>query len=120
MEQVPLGKQLKSVSNLFSRHLNQIPLYHEGENLTPMQRMIIVVVFLTALRGHSCVAHDIIGVLWNTQSKVVSRKWTLIDLQSVIGVIGDSGGIGATGLTDGRKHRQNVVFLSSSQRVAVI
>ena len=44
MEQVPLGKQLKSVSNLFSRHLNQIPLYHEGENLTPMQRMIIVVV----------------------------------------------------------------------------
>ena len=78
--------------------------------------MIIVVVFLTALRGHSCVAHDIIGVLWNTQSKVVSRKWTLIDLQSVIGVIG----IGATGLTDGRKHRQNVVFLSSSQRVAVI
>ena len=87
---------------------------------TATERMIFVVVFLTALRGHSCVAHDIIGVLWNTQSKVVSRKWTLIDLQSVIGVIGDSGGIGATGLTDGRKHRQNVVFLSSSQRVAVI
>ena len=66
---------------------------------------------------------DIIGLFFsvlNTQSKVVSRKWTLIDLQSVIGVIGDSGGIGATGLTDGRKHRQNVVFLSSSQRVAVI
>ena len=44
MTSVPLGKQLKSVSNLFSRRINQIPLYHEGENLTPMQRMIIVMI----------------------------------------------------------------------------
>lgn len=44
MAKEPLGKQLKSVSNLFSRRIHQLPLIHQGENLTPMQRMIIVVV----------------------------------------------------------------------------
>ena len=51
MEQLTLGRQIHRVSNLLDRRINHIPLYFQGENLTYMQRMIIIFVHYRSRKG---------------------------------------------------------------------
>ena len=84
------------------------------------KRVVVVVVLLIPLSGHTGVAHDTAGVLRQTEAHQMCRPWPLIDCQMTGEVVGDAGGIRASLLGSDGQCGDESLLLGGSQAAFVI
>ena len=82
--------------------------------------MIIIVVLLIPLSGHTGVAHDTAGILRQAEAHQVCRPWPLIDCQMTGVVVGNTGGIRAPFLSSGGQCGDESFLLGGSQIALII
>ena len=82
--------------------------------------MIILVELCIALSRHASVSHDYIHAVRNVNLHLSSGKGTLVDAQTVIEVIGDTGRVCAAHLAFSGERVQDFVLRVSAQTLLKI
>ena len=84
------------------------------------KRVIILVAFFTALRGHTGMAHHDVYAMRDMQVHFVRCKRSLVDSHASSNVVGDAGSVCAADLALPGKRVQDAVFLPGGKPLVVV
>jgi len=82
--------------------------------------MVVPVEGFTSLCGHAGMTHHDSGIIRDAELELVGRNGPLVDLEPAMGIVGNTGGVGPSGLACSGKNTQNTILLLSGKRVVQV